>query len=73
MIRTMVMNEVPDFIIDAGPVPDKGIDPSTWPGPMCPYLIISVPTPNSRAGASGPSLIFGVWTGGNCTCGLPIP
>jgi hypothetical protein len=49
--------------------PGKRYQFQTRPEANTPFSFILV----GRAGASGPSLIFGAWTGGNCTCGLPIP
>nr|WP_319394743.1 tetratricopeptide repeat protein [uncultured Desulfobacter sp.] len=54
MIRTMVMNEVPDFIIDAGPVPDKGIDPFHLARPYVPIFDHFGPNPNFQGGAKRP-------------------
>lgn len=49
-IRTMVMNEVPDFIIDAGPVQKKGIDPFHLVRPYVPVFDHFGPKPKFKGG-----------------------
>ncbi|MCG8551112.1 MAG: tetratricopeptide repeat protein [Desulfobacterales bacterium] len=54
MIRAMVMNEVPDFIIDAGPVPEKGIDPFHLVRPYVPIFDHFGPKTKLRGGGKRP-------------------
>ena len=57
-IRAMVMNEVPDFIIDAGPVSEKGIDPFHLVRPYVPIFDHFGPKPKFQGGGKRPQPDF---------------